>query len=67
MPDVLNIPLGGGNARRTRSSLYVPLLKRKRLEHVDVVNERWRLGKGERKAQRKASAGADAGPVDEGE
>ena len=42
-----DVPLGGGTARREGN--YVPLLNRKRLESVEVVNERWRTrreGKG---------------------
>ena len=39
-----DVPLGGGMARR--EGRYVPLLKRKRLESVDVVNARWRTRKG---------------------
>ncbi|CAK5265729.1 unnamed protein product [Mycena citricolor] len=37
---VMNIPLGGSEFRRTAK--YIPLLKRPRGEHFDVVNERWR-------------------------
>jgi tRNA pseudouridine38/39 synthase len=44
---VLRIPLGGGAHQRT--SRYVPVLSRKRLEDVFVVNERWKTGKGTRK------------------
>ena len=44
---VLQIPLGGGAHQRT--SRYVPVLSRKRLEDVFVVNERWKAGKGARK------------------
>ena len=44
---VLQIPLGGGTHQRT--SKYVPVLSRKRLEDVFVVNERWKTGKGARK------------------
>ena len=44
---VLQIPLGGGAHQRT--SKYVPVLFRKRLEDVLVVNERWRTSKGARK------------------
>jgi tRNA pseudouridine38/39 synthase len=43
----LDVPLGGGMTRREGN--YVPLLNRKRLESVEVVNERWRIrreGKG---------------------
>ncbi|KAN0136879.1 Pseudouridine synthase [Lactarius tabidus] len=42
-----DVPLGGGMTRREGN--YVPLLNRKRLESVEVVNERWRMrreGKG---------------------
>ncbi|KAH9010328.1 tRNA pseudouridine synthase [Lactarius hengduanensis] len=35
-----DVPLGGGTTRREGN--YVPLLNRKRLDHVEVVNERWR-------------------------
>ncbi|KAI9459230.1 pseudouridine synthase [Lactarius psammicola] len=35
-----DVPLGGGMKRREGN--YVPLLNRKRLESVEVVNERWR-------------------------
>ncbi|KAH8114897.1 tRNA pseudouridine synthase [Phellopilus nigrolimitatus] len=52
---VLNIPLGGGMTRRTAARYYIPLLLRKRLEHVDVVNNRWRQkGKIERRAEKNA-------------
>ena len=44
---ILQIPLGGGAHQRT--SRYVPVLSRKRLEDVFVVNERWKTGKGARK------------------
>ena len=38
-----DVPLGGGMVRR--EGRYVPLLKRKRLESVEVVNARWRTRK----------------------
>ncbi|KAI0291546.1 pseudouridine synthase [Russula brevipes] len=41
-----NVPLGGGMARR--EGTYVPLLERKRLESVEVVNARWLARKGGR-------------------
>ena len=44
---VLQIPLGGGAHQRT--SRYVPVLSRKRLENVFVVNERWKINKGTQK------------------
>ena len=45
--ETLQIPLGGG--ARQRTGRYVPVLSRKRLEDVFVVNERWKVGKGARK------------------
>ncbi|KLO16589.1 tRNA pseudouridine synthase [Schizopora paradoxa] len=53
---VLSIPVGGGCFRRWTSRTYVPLLQRKRLEPVEVVNERWRQSKGLRRENRKANA-----------
>ncbi|KAL5498258.1 DEG1 [Sanghuangporus vaninii] len=50
---ILSVPLGGGRAHRAAARTYVPLLHRKRSEHVDIVNERWRKGKGERRAARR--------------
>ena len=47
----INIPLGGGTFKR--SLKYVPLLERGRLDTVEVMNERWRLGKGMRKEERR--------------
>jgi len=44
------IPLGGGSYKRTTK--YIPLLDRNRLDPVDVINERWRLGKGLRRKER---------------
>jgi tRNA pseudouridine38/39 synthase len=41
---VLGVPLGGGTYKR--GAKYVPLLERKRLDHVEVANERWRMGRG---------------------
>ena len=42
----LDVPLGGGMTRREGN--YVPLLIRKRLESVEVVNERWRARRDEK-------------------
>lgn len=42
----LALPLGGGTY--TRTSKYIPLLDRKRQESAEVVNERWRLARGQR-------------------
>ena len=50
---LLNIPVGGGVYRRLAAQYYVPLLKRKRLDAVEVANERWRLGKGSRRQDKK--------------
>lgn len=55
---LLDIPLGGGTYRHTTK--YIPLLQRKRLEHVDIVNQRWREGKGLRREARKLLVDPDA-------
>ncbi|KAF9074626.1 pseudouridine synthase [Rhodocollybia butyracea] len=47
----IEVPLGGGNSRKLQQ--YVPLLERKRLDPVGVVNERWRNGKGFRRDQKR--------------
>ncbi|KAJ3486404.1 hypothetical protein NLI96_g4266 [Meripilus lineatus] len=47
---VLSVPLGGGTYRK--GARYVKLLERKRGEDVQAVNERWREGKGKRRAER---------------
>ncbi|KAJ3514945.1 hypothetical protein NLJ89_g2064 [Agrocybe chaxingu] len=47
---MMNVPLGGGTFKR--SMKYVPVLQRKRLDTVEVMNERWRLGKGTRKGEK---------------
>ncbi len=57
---ILNIPVGGGCFRRWISRTYVPLLQRKRLEPVEIVNERWRLSRGLRRENRKVSADEQA-------
>jgi len=48
---VVTYPLGGGVYKRVIK--YVPVLRRNRLDTVDMINERWKLGKGLRKAKRK--------------
>ncbi|KAL0070134.1 pseudouridine synthase deg1 [Marasmius tenuissimus] len=45
------VPLGGGSSRKLGQ--YIPLLKRGRLDPVEVINERWKLGKGSRREIRK--------------
>jgi tRNA pseudouridine38/39 synthase len=48
---VLGVPLGAGTYKR--SAKYIPLLERKRLDHVDVANERWRIGRGSKYSKQK--------------
>jgi tRNA pseudouridine38/39 synthase len=48
---VLGVPLGAGTYKR--SAKYTPLLERKRLDHVDVANERWRIGRGSKQSKQK--------------
>jgi len=48
--ETLRIPLGGGTYKRTGK--YIPLLERKRQDSYESANERWRIGKGARKAER---------------
>ncbi|KAJ7875349.1 pseudouridine synthase [Mycena olivaceomarginata] len=50
----MNLPLGGAEFRRTAK--YVLLLERNRGEHSEVVNERWRVGKGARRDERRKAA-----------
>lgn len=52
---MMNIPIGGGVYRRSVGKSYIPLLQRKRLDPVEVINERWRLGKGSRREVKKNS------------
>ncbi|CAK5271451.1 unnamed protein product [Mycena citricolor] len=56
----MNVPLGGSEVRWVAK--YVPVLERKRGDHFEVVNERWRLGKGARRDERK-KAGTEEAPV----
>lgn len=48
---MMNVPLGGGTFQRVGK--YVKVLERKRLDSVEVANERWRVGKGLRRAERR--------------
>ncbi|KAJ6490655.1 pseudouridine synthase [Mycena vitilis] len=50
----MNVPLGGAEFRRIAK--YTPLLKRSRGDHFEVVNERWRVGKGARRDERRKAA-----------
>ncbi|KAG0700495.1 pseudouridine synthase [Suillus ampliporus] len=56
---VLGVPLGAGTYKR--GAKYVPLLERKRLDHVDVANERWRIGRGSKYSKQKQDETADDG------
>ncbi|PFH50362.1 hypothetical protein AMATHDRAFT_145251 [Amanita thiersii Skay4041] len=58
---LMNVPLGGGTYKRMMR--YTPLLDRVRMDPVEVVNERWRNGKGARKEERK-KAEAENGVMD---
>ena len=49
--NVINVPLGGGIFKRLQK--YKPLLERNRLDVVEVMNERWRLGKGSRRIEKR--------------
>ena len=54
----MHIPLGGGTHKRM--TRYTPLLDRVRMDPPEVVNERWRNGKGSRREERRwAEAIAD--------
>lgn len=53
---VLAVPTGGGTYRR--GAEYTPLLQRGRTDSVEQINERWRLGQGARRQERKAAAAA---------
>lgn len=53
-PPVLGVPLGGGTYRR--GVKYIPIVLRKRLDHVEVANARWRTGKGSRRIERADAA-----------
>ena len=57
LPNVIQVPLGAGTSNR--NGRYIPLLSRKRMETVEVINERWRMGKGERRQDRKGGAAVD--------
>jgi len=54
-PSVSDINLGGGRTRTL--ARYVPLLQRPRQEPVEVINERWRSTRGQRRTDRLAAAG----------
>ncbi|KAI0742667.1 tRNA pseudouridine synthase [Daedaleopsis nitida] len=51
---MMSVPLGGGMVKR--AGTYVPLLQRKRMPTPEEVNERYRLGRGAKKLERKAAA-----------
>ena len=58
---VLNVPVGGGSYIRT--SKYRPLLMRERGESAEVVNERWRLGRGKKRWAERLARQGQAGSV----
>ncbi|KAF9006981.1 pseudouridine synthase [Cyathus striatus] len=53
----IHIPLGGGTFKRVWN--YTPVLKRERLETVDVINEKWRLKRGKRLEEIQNMSGDD--------
>ena len=55
---MMSVPLGGGIVKR--AGTYVPLLQRKRMPTPEEVNERYRLGRGAKKLERKAAVADDA-------
>ncbi|KAJ7280206.1 pseudouridine synthase [Mycena rebaudengoi] len=55
----IKVPLGGATFRR--QPRYVPLLDRKRSDHYEVTNERWRVGRGAKQAERRKIAEEDDG------
>ena len=59
---MLNVPLGGGTFHR--SGRYVPVVERKRLDSVEIANERWMKGKGGRKEERKRLAAGGVARAD---
>ena len=59
--EAIHVPLGGGTEKRFVK--YVRVLQRKRLDPVEVANERWRVGKGKRKSERKRAVAEE--PVEE--
>ncbi|PKI85368.1 tRNA pseudouridine(38/39) synthase [Malassezia vespertilionis] len=50
------VPLGNGATRPT--TRYIPLTMRPRDVSYEVKNEKWRTGKGKRRAEKKAASGA---------
>ena len=42
----LMVPIGGGLFRRYLTQNYIPLLRRKRAQSVELANQRWLTGKG---------------------
>ncbi|TFY62448.1 hypothetical protein EVJ58_g3858 [Rhodofomes roseus] len=57
---VLPVPLGGGAHKRAAG--YTPLLERGRKDTPEEINERWRLGKGAKRMDRKNAVAASEEP-----
>ncbi|KAJ8472933.1 hypothetical protein ONZ51_g8190 [Trametes cubensis] len=55
---MMALPLGGGMTKR--AAAYTPLLERKRGLPAEQMNERYRLGRGAKKLERRAAANAGA-------
>ncbi|KAF8488910.1 pseudouridine synthase [Gautieria morchelliformis] len=56
---ILNVPAGGGSYIRTAK--YKPLLTRERGDNAEVVNERWRQGRGKKRWAERLARQAQAG------
>ncbi|KAI0830109.1 tRNA pseudouridine synthase [Trametes gibbosa] len=62
---MMSLPLGGGMVKR--AAVYTPLLERKRMLTPEQVNERYRLGRGAKKLERRAAVAGEAGAEDDGD
>ncbi|KAI9068845.1 tRNA pseudouridine synthase [Trametes sanguinea] len=61
---MMSVPLGGGMVKRMAT--YTPLLERKRMMTPEEVNERYRLGRGAKRLEKRAAA-ASAVADDDGD
>ncbi|KAH9856341.1 tRNA pseudouridine synthase [Lenzites betulinus] len=62
---MMSLPLGGGMVKR--AAVYTPLLERKRMLTPEEVNERYRLGRGAKKLERRAAIAGNGGADDDGD